>query len=199
LSFTGNSRKIVRKSSATKSLEIQGTCQNIVRIDMNWLAQIAPTIATALGGPLGGIAYEAVSKVMGISQDDAKKMLDDGKLTADQIASVQQAEIALKAKAQELGLDFEKLTVEDRSSARTMQSNTHSWIPPFLAVGITVGFFGILYALMTDKVTKSDELMIMLGSLSTAWTGVIAFYFGSSAGSQAKDQLLHQSTPAGSK
>jgi len=166
---------------------------------MNWLAQIAPTIATALGGPLGGIAYEAVSKVMGISQDDAKKMLDDGKLTADQIASVQQAEIALKAKAQELGLDFEKLAVEDRSSARTMQSNTHSWIPPFLAVGITVGFFGILYALMTDKVTKSDELMIMLGSLSTAWTGVIAFYFGSSAGSQAKDQLLHQSTPTGSK
>ena len=74
-----------------------------------------------------------------------------------------------------------------------MQTATHSWIPPFLAFGITIGFFGILYALMTDKVTKSDELMIMLGSLSTAWTGVIAFYFGSSAGSQAKDQMLHQS------
>ena len=166
---------------------------------MDWLKTIAPTIATALGGPFGGLAYEAVSKVLGVSQDDAKKMLDDGKLTADQIASVQQAEIALNAKAQELGLDFEKVAVEDRSSARAMQSNTHSWIPPFLAVGITVGFFGILYALMTDKVTKSDELMIMLGSLSTAWTGVIAFYFGSSAGSQAKDQLLHQSTPSGAK
>jgi hypothetical protein len=162
---------------------------------MDWLSQIAPTIATALGGPLGGLAYEAVAKVMNISQDDAKKMLDDGKLSSDQIASVQQAEIALKAKAQELGLDFEQLAVQDRSSARSMQSNTHSWIPPFLAVGITTGFFGILYALMTDKVTKSDELMIMLGSLSTAWTGVIAFYFGSSAGSQAKDQLLHQSSP----
>jgi hypothetical protein len=162
---------------------------------MDWLSQIAPTIATALGGPLGGLAYEAVAKVMNISQDDAKKMLDDGKLSSDQIASVQQAEIALKAKAQELGLDFEQLAVQDRTSARSMQSNTHSWIPPFLAVGITTGFFGILYALMTDKVTKSDELMIMLGSLSTAWTGVIAFYFGSSAGSQAKDQLLHQSSP----
>ena len=160
---------------------------------MDWLKAIAPTIATALGGPLGGLAYEAVSKVLGVSQDDAKKMLDDGKLTADQIASVQQAEIALKAKAQELNLDFEKLAVEDRTSARTMQTATHSWIPPFLAFGITIGFFGILYALMTDKVTKSDELMIMLGSLSTAWTGVIAFYFGSSAGSQAKDQMLHQS------
>ena len=162
---------------------------------MNWLMQIAPTIATALGGPLGGLAYEAVSKVLGISQDDAKKMLDDGKLSSDQIASVQQAEIALKAKAQELGLDFEQLAVADRTSARNMQSSTHSFIPPMLAIGITIGFFGILYALMTDKVTKSDELMIMLGSLSTAWTGVIAFYFGSSAGSQKKDELLHQSTP----
>ena len=162
---------------------------------MDWLKTIAPTIATALGGPLGGLAYEAISKVLGISQDDAKKMLDDGKLTADQIASVQQAEIALKAKAQELNLDFEQLAVQDRSSARTMQIATQSWIPPFLAVGITVGFFGILYALMTDKVTKSDELMIMLGSLRTAWTGVIAFYFGSSAGSQKKDEMIANSTP----
>lgn len=162
---------------------------------MNWLSQIAPTIATALGGPLGGIAYEAIAKVMGISQDDAKKMLDDGKLTADQIASVQQAEIALKAKAQELGLDFEQLAVTDRKSAREMQANTHSFIPPVLAILVTIGFFGILYGLMTEQFKTSDALLLMLGSLGTAWTGVIAFYFGSSAGSQAKDQMLHQSIP----
>ena len=166
---------------------------------MNWLSQIAPTIATAIGGPFGGLAYEAISKVIGVSQDDAKKMLDDGKLTADQIASVQQAEIALKAKAQELNLDFEQLAVQDRSSARSMQVATQSWIPPVLAIGITGGFFGILYGLMYGQIQHAPQIDIMLGSLGTAWTGVVAFYFGSSAGSQKKDELLHNSTPVESK
>jgi len=50
--------------------------------------------------------------------------------------------------------------------------------------------------MMSGKVTSSDALMLLLGSLGTAWTGVISFYFGSSASSQNKDALLHQSTPA---
>ena len=162
---------------------------------MDWLKTIAPTIATALGGPLGGLAYEAVSKVLGISQDDAKKMLDDGKLTADQIANVQQAEIALKAKAQELNLDFEQLAVQDRKSARDLQQNTHSIIPPALAIIVTLGFFGILVGLMMETFKTSDALLLMLGSLGTAWTAIMSFYFGSSAGSQAKDAMLHKSSP----
>ena len=162
---------------------------------MSWLSQIAPTIATAIGGPLGGLAYETISKVMGIGQDDAKKMLDEGKLSGDQIASLQQAEIALKAKAQELGLDFEKLAVEDRKSARDMQVATKSWVPPVLAVAVTIGFFSILAGLMLGGVAHGTEIDIMLGSLGTAWTGIIAFYFGSSASSQSKDSMIFNSTP----
>ena len=162
---------------------------------MNWLAQIAPTIASAVGGPLGGLAYETISKVMGIGQDDAKKMLDEGKLSGDQIASLQQAEIALKAKAQELGLDFEKLSVEDRKSARDMQVATKSWLPPTLAILVTIGFFSILTGLMLGRVEHGAEIDIMLGSLGTAWTGIIAFYFGSSSSSQKKDTMIYNSTP----
>jgi hypothetical protein len=76
-----------------------------------------------------------------------------------------------------------------------MQSTTKSWIPGTLAIGVTVGFFGILYALMSGRAEKSNELMIMLGSLGTAWTGIVTFYFGSSASSQNKDLLLFNSTP----
>jgi len=164
---------------------------------MSWIESIAPTIASALGGPLAGLAVEAVSKAIGVDPTAVQDTINTGKLTADQIAGIQSAELALKAKAQEMGLDFEQLAVQDRKSARDMQSNTKSFIPPLLAILITVGFFGILGGLMTGKVDSSSQaLMIMLGSLGTAWTGIIAFYFGSSASSQNKDILLHQSTPA---
>ena len=161
----------------------------------DWLKQIAPTIATALGGPLAGLAVDAVSKAIGVDPKDVQNTISEGKLSADQIAAVKQAEIAMAARAQELGLDFEKIAVDDRKSARELQAKTQSWIPGSLAVIVTVGFFGILIGLMVGSLHTSEALMLMLGSLGTAWTGIIAFYFGSSAGSQKKDELLHQSTP----
>ena len=162
---------------------------------MSWIEQLAPTIASCLGGPLAGMAVEAISKAIGVDPSAVQDTINSGKLTAEQIASIQQAEIALKAKAQEMNLDFEQLAVQDRKSARDMQTTTKSFIPPLLALIITLGFFGILIGMMTGKVTSSDALMLLLGSLGTAWTGVISFYFGSSASSQNKDALLHQSTP----
>ena len=162
---------------------------------MSWIESIAPTIASCLGGPLAGLAVEAVSKAIGVDPSAVQDTINSGKLTADQIASIQSAEIALKAKAQEMSLDFEQLAVQDRKSARDMQTTNKSFVPPLLALIITLGFFGILIGMMTGKVTSSDALMLLLGSLGTAWTGVISFYFGSSASSQNKDALLHQSTP----
>tara|TARA_R110000822_G_scaffold44556_4_gene119647 strand:+ start:489 stop:974 length:486 start_codon:yes stop_codon:yes gene_type:complete len=159
---------------------------------MDWLKMIAPTLATAIGGPFGTMAYGVVAKVMGISADDAQKTIETGKLTAEQIASVQLAEIEIKARAQELGLDFAKVEADDRKSARDMQIGTKSLIPAVLATVVTVGFFGILVGMMTKTFVPSDALYLMLGSLGTAWTGIISFYFGSSAGSQAKDNMLRK-------
>jgi len=163
---------------------------------MEWLKQIAPTLATALAGPLAGLAVDAISNAVGIDPKDVNKTISEGKLTAEQIAQIKTAELAMAARAQELGLDFEKIAVDDRKSARQMQVATQSWIPGAMAIVVTLGFFGILIGLMTEHFKTSDALMLMLGSLGTAWTGIIAFYFGSSAGSQAKDDLLHQSTPS---
>ena len=162
---------------------------------MDWLAKLVPTIATCLGGPLAGLAVTAISKALGIDEDKVQNVIDSGKLSADQISSLKQAEIELQKQAQELGLNFEQLAVQDRASARSLQKETKSFIPPVLSILVTIGFFGILGGLMSGKIMTSDALMLMLGSLGTAWTGIIAFYFGSSASSQAKDQMIHNSTP----
>ena len=163
---------------------------------MSWLEQVAPTIATCLGGPLAGLAVEAVSKVLGVPADDAKQLMESGKMTADQIAQVKVAEIELQKQAQALGLNFEQLAVDDRKSARDMQSTTRSSVPMVLSYGITFGFFGILVAIMRDPAAATNQpLLIMLGSLGTSWVAVVSFWFGSTNGSQKKDQMIFNSTP----
>ena len=159
------------------------------------MEKLAPTVASALGSPVAGMAVSALESALGMSSEEVKQTVEANKLTAEQVASIQQAEIAIKAKAQELNLDFSKLAYDDKASARDMQKTVKSWVPPFLAIAVTLGFFGILVALMLKLTAQNPEIDIMLGSLGSAWVGIISFYFGSSAGSQAKDQLLHQSTP----
>jgi len=165
---------------------------------MDWLKSIAPTIATALGGPLAGLAVNAVSSALGIDPDKVQDTINSGKLTADQIASIQQAELALKQRAQELGLDFEKLAVADRASARQMQMTTGSFIPPALSIMIVLAWATVQFFLLTHVIepTMRELIARVLGTLDGALMLVLSFYFGSSSGSQAKDNLLHQSTPA---
>jgi len=158
---------------------------------MDWLKQIAPTIATALGGPLAGMAVSAISKAVGVDEDKVQDMISSNKLNADQVAQLKMAEIELAKQAQDLGLNFEKLSVEDRKSAREMQATTRSWMPPILAGAVTVGFFAIMTLMFFNKVDSNNPaILMMLGSLGTAWTGIIAYYFGSSAGSQAKTEMM---------
>ena len=66
---------------------------------MDWLKTIAPTIATALGGPLAGLAVDAISKAIGIDPKDVQATIDNGKLNADQIMLLKQAEIQMAARA----------------------------------------------------------------------------------------------------
>ena len=152
---------------------------------MSFLSKILPTIGTLLGGPLGGAAVEAAAKALGMSDataDKVQKALTSGNLTADQIAALQAADLQLKTRMAELGIDAERLAQEDRINARKMQTTTNSWVPSVLACTVTVGFFGILLGLLTGdlKLWESTTLSLLIGSLSTAFSAVLAFYYGAS-------------------
>jgi hypothetical protein len=152
---------------------------------MDFLKKIIPTIAHLLAGPLGGVAADAAAKVLGLSDataDKVQKALTSGNLTAEQIAALQAADMQLKTRMAELGIDAEKLAQEDRASARAMQTNTGSWVPAALACSVTIGYFAILMGLMSHRfeLGNSEGLTLLLGSLTTAWGSIVAFYYGAS-------------------
>ena len=158
------------------------------------LGQIAPTIATAIGGPVAGMAVKALAGALGLSQDASSDDVQTALMNAtpEQLAAVKKIDADFKVQMKELDIDLERIAAGDRDSARNMQMQTNDWIPRAMAIMVTFGFFGILTWLLTKGVppTGSETLIYMLGALGTAWTGIVQFYFGSSAGSKAKTDAL---------
>jgi diacylglycerol kinase family enzyme len=156
-------------------------------MNTSWISSILPTIASLLGGPLGGAAVEAAGRALGLSDataDKVQRALTSGQLSADQMAALQAADLQLKTRMAELGIDAEKVAQADRESARSMQKTTGSWVPSALACVVTVGYFGILLGLMTGdlKLWDNSAMTLLLGALTSAWGSIVAFFYGASHG-----------------
>lgn len=163
-----------------------------------FLKSIAPTLASALLGPLGGVAVAALGKVIGVDNATTTtitKAFQDGKLTPDQLVEIKKLELEFQQHEKDLEFSYAEIEFKDRDSAREMQKATQSATPTVLTYMITSGFFGILTWMLIDhKVVESAPLMVMLGSLGTAWTGCVAFWFGKNSGSDRTKELLAQAT-----
>ncbi len=171
--------------------------KNILKCAFPFLAAGA-----SLGGPLGAMAANAVGQALGI---DKVPPTPDG--ISDAIAAAQSKDpdalVKLKAAEQDfelqmkkLGFDtvekLEQLDVEDRANARAREIAVKDRLPAILALLVTGGFFSLL-GVLSFRAVPSDSatiLNVMVGSLGTAWVGVINYYFGSSSGSAAKTQIL---------
>lgn len=166
----------------------------------DFLKGLAPTLASALLGPLGGVAVAAIGKIIGVDSatvNTVTKAFEDGKITPEHLAAIKELELQYQNEEKERGFRYADLEFKDRDSARQMQISTQSNTPTVLTYMVTAGFFGILGWMMHDNsVVDSPPIMIMLGSLGTAWTGCISFWFGTTSNSQNKDRLLANSSPA---
>ena len=158
------------------------------------LGQVAPSIATALGGPLAGIAVKTLSNALlgheSGTEEDVSAALQNA--SPEQLAAIKKIDADFKVRMKELDIDLERIAAGDRDSARQMQTATNDWVPKLLAVVITIGFFGILVWMLVNGMPKNgtEALLMMLGALGTAWTGVVNFYYGSSAGSKQKTDAM---------
>jgi hypothetical protein len=158
------------------------------------LISIAPTVGRWLFGDKGeSVANDVV--------DFAKQITGN----QDPAAAIEQLKATNEFKLlfQKMWNDYElamyqaeterlRVQLADVDSARRMQIENKSVIPGVLAYAVTVGFFGVLgFMLLNGKPEAGgDALLVMLGSLGTAWAAIISFYFGSSAGSEAKTRVL---------
>jgi hypothetical protein len=163
------------------------------------IGSVAPTIATALGGPVAGMAVKAISGALfghdSATEEEIQTALTNP--TADQLSALKKIDSDFKVQMKSLDIDLERIAAGDRASARDMQKETKDWIPRALAVTVTIGFFGILlYMLVYGLPTTGNEaLLLLLGALQTAWMGIIAFYFGASSSDTAKDKMIYNSVP----
>lgn len=162
------------------------------------IQNVAPTIATALGGPVAGMAVRALSTALlghpDGSEDDINAALSAA--TPDQIAAIKKIDADFKVQMKSLDIDLVQIAEMDRESARRMQMENKSVLVPGLAAIIISAFVGVtIFTLMGYAKIESAMAGTLIGYLSAKAELVLSFYFGSSSGSERKDELLYHSTP----
>jgi len=159
------------------------------------ISGIAPTIATALGGPLAGGAVKLLSNVLTGKPTATEKEIADSFLlaTSAQLEELREIDAQYKEKMLQANVDLEQIAASDRDSARKREISLKDKTPFLLAILTTVGFFGVLVGLFIYPAADTNQpINIMLGTLGTAWVAVITYYFGSSASSRHKDLLISE-------
>jgi hypothetical protein len=153
----------------------------------NILKSFAPTLATAVAGPLGGAAVTALASKLGVSD------------SVDAVAKAIAGDPAAAQKIAELELEYAKLNAQDRDSARkayaaiaTSENATKldKLVVPILALGV-VGLAFILIGVLMFVDTPNDQQQLVifaLGFITSAAGQVLSFYFGSSQGSKDKTE-----------
>jgi hypothetical protein len=154
------------------------------------LKGVAPVLATAVAGPAGGAAVGWIADKLGI---------DDSTVEGVTAALTGNPEMAIKLK--ELDLEYAKLEVQDRDSARqayaavaTSQYSTHldKIVVPVLALGtVALAFIFIGVLMIKDVPTDQQQMVIFaLGFITSSAGQVLSFYFGSSQGSKEKSKEI---------
>lgn len=160
----------------------------------SFVGSIAPTLATALGGPMAGMAVKAIADSLGVQPnvDEVSKALASA--SPETLVKLKQIDADFAAKMKELDINLQELVYKDVDSARTREVNSHdSRTPQLLALFAVVCFvglvFGVLHGLDVAQGMK-DTFLILVGAAIAVFKDVYGYYFGSSSGSAEKSRLL---------
>ena len=158
------------------------------------LATIAPTIASALGGPLAGMATTALISGLGLAPDTShdQVMQAIAGATPEQLLKIKEVDAQLVLDLKKLDVDVLKIKAGDTADARNREIQTKDWTPRIIAgliIGLYIGVQVAVFHTVVDP-TMRDFVMRSMGTLDAAVGLVLSYYFGSSTGSAAKTEQL---------
>ncbi len=156
----------------------------------DFLKSVAPSLATALLGPLGGVAISFIADKLGIEEKTVEAVTDaiqGNKMTAEQVTQIKAAEIDFQKFLKTNEIDLERIHAGDRDSARKRESAVQDKTTRNLAYLIVGGFLGMVGATLGGW-TQVDSVLAgtLIGYLSAKAEQVASYYFGSSSGSVQK-------------
>ena len=153
------------------------------------VSKVAPMLGAALGGPFGASAGALIGKALGVPESEVASAITKD---PDWALKLKAAENDFKLKMAEIGIKEEDLANQDRKDARSREVAVRDMTPKLLAGLVTAGFFGLLGLLCFKEVPGKSETIIniMVGSLGSAWMSIVSYYYGSSAGSKVKSDII---------
>ena len=161
---------------------------------------VAPGLATALGGPLAGLATKAIVGALGLD-DGAGEAEIAAKLqgaTAADLLALKKADQEFTVQMRKLDIDLEQIAANDRDSARRRQAETHDWTPSIVGILVVLIWAATNAFLFTNpEITRAINDAVMyrvLGTLDAALMLFLAYLYGSTAGSARKDKMLASSS-----
>lgn len=170
---------------------------------MSWkkiVAGVAPTIATALGGPLAGTATKFIAGALLGDENADEAEVEAAILDAspEDLAKLKQIDNDFKIKMKELDIDLERMGYEDRSSAREL-AKTNMWPQIVLSVVFIGGYFGILWILFDEGLAVHESMRdmagVLLGVLTAGIPMILKFWFGGSPQDSDHLERIYRSVP----
>ncbi len=153
----------------------------------NIIGAVAPTLGTAISGPLGGMAMGKIAEVLGVSNDQKSVQQAIQNATPEQMMELKKAEQEFETQMKKLDVDVFKLETQDKQNARSMFSK--DWTARVIGVAIIGGFLGYIFLVTLQPPEQNSEALInlVLGYLGGLASAIISFYFGASNTSDKKD------------
>ncbi len=149
------------------------------------LKSLAPTIASAAGGPMAGMAVKMAAKKLGLPDTATANEIEDLiEREPDKAVMVREADKDFKNRIREMEIDLEsfKTEVEDRKDAR--QNFASDWTPKVFSVLTLLLYGGFVMIVTLLPHDQNDETIIslVLGQLSGILGTAAAFFYGGSSG-----------------